>query len=37
MSKSVLIVSAIVVVVLLALHVLGGPLQSALAHAIHGR
>jgi hypothetical protein len=36
-SKSVLIVLAVVLVVIVALHLFAGPLMSSLAQTIHGR
>jgi hypothetical protein len=36
-SKPVLIVLAIVLVVMAAIHLFGGPLRTSLAHAIHGQ
>lgn len=36
-TRSVLIVAALVIVILGALHLFGGPLMADLAQAIHGR
>jgi preprotein translocase subunit Sec61beta len=36
-SKSVLIVAAIVLALVVALHIFAGPMMSSLAHTIHGR
>jgi len=36
-SKSVLVVLAVVLVVIVALHIFAGPLMSSLAQAIHGQ